>query len=308
MTKLCFSSALLLTSFLVPMSAVAAPPVGGYPVIYAFGDSISDDGNDYARSKQTQPVSPPYWQGRYTNGPVWVDDMAAALSLIDPSPGLLGGNDYANGGAYTGVTPLHTLSGGVDLPGQLTQFKKNVPKPNKNALYLLDIGADDVRLVVADYNHNPPAVLADIQDAVNNEVTFVQNLAIRGAQHIAILNVPNIGSAPSYSGSNSGVATMLSSTYNQELVQGLQPVIAQYGLNVEIVDIFTLNNTIIANPSAYGFTNVTTPVWTGSFNNPTSGTLNATGAAQNLYLFFDGEHCTAPGHQDIANLALSNLP
>jgi outer membrane lipase/esterase len=101
---------------------------------------------------------------------------------------------------------------------------------------------------------------------------------------------------------------MLASTYNQELVQGLQPVIAQYGLSVEIVDVFTLNNTIIANPSAYGFTNVTTPVWTGSFNNSTSGTLNATGAAQNLYFFFDGEHCTAPGHQDIANLALSNLP
>ena len=51
-----------------------------------------------------------------------------------------------------------------------------------------------------------------------------------------------------------------------------------------------------ANPAAYGFTNVTQPVWNGNLTDSHSGTLAATGAAQNGYLFADDLHSTAAGH------------
>jgi phospholipase/lecithinase/hemolysin len=52
---------------------------------------------------------------------------------------------------------------------------------------------------------------------------------------------------------------------------------------------------------------VTTPVWTGDFENPFSGHFNATGAAQDKYLFFDHLHPTETGHLALASLALAAL-
>jgi phospholipase/lecithinase/hemolysin len=63
----------------------------------------------------------------------------------------------------------------------------------------------------------------------------------------------------------------------------------------------------MADPSAFGFTNVTQPVWTGGYDDPASGTLNAAGAAQDGYLFFDGLHPTAAGHQFLATAAHASL-
>ena len=75
-----------------------------------------------------------------------------------------------------------------------------------------------------------------------------------------------------------------------------------------LVDAFGLIDNAVAHPAAYGLTNVTTPVWTGNFENPFSGHLNATGhAAQDKYLFFDSLHPTETGHLALASLALAAL-
>jgi phospholipase/lecithinase/hemolysin len=69
--------------------------------IIAFGDSLSDNGNIYALTYAAHqvtsympiiPMGPPYYEGRFTNGPVWVELLAKSLQvpLID----------YAYGGAW----------------------------------------------------------------------------------------------------------------------------------------------------------------------------------------------------------------
>ena len=59
----------------------------------------------------------------------------------------------------------------------------------------------------------------------------------------------------------------------------------------------------VADPAAYGLTNVTSPVWTGNYTSA-SGTLAATTpAAQDQYLFWDQLHPTETGHQAIADAA-----
>ena len=60
-------------------------------------------------------------------------------------------------------------------------------------------------------------------------------------------------------------------------------------------------------PAAYGFTNVTQPVWSGNLTDSHSGTLAATGAAQNGYLFFDDLHPTAAGHALLAAAVTQTL-
>ncbi len=50
--------------------------------IVMFGDSLSDTGKMYGKMRGYLPSSPPYYQGRFSNGPVWLE------RLTQPFPGL----------------------------------------------------------------------------------------------------------------------------------------------------------------------------------------------------------------------------
>ncbi len=66
----------------------------------------------------------------------------------------------------------------------------------------------------------------------------------------------------------------------------------------------------MADPAAYGFTDVTNPCFTGTATGgPASGTLcGATVAQQDTHLFWDDLHPTAAGHAGIAAAAETALP
>jgi phospholipase/lecithinase/hemolysin len=288
----------------------AAPPNtpashGGFSTIYAFGDSLSDAGNDYVASFGVLPSSPPYSDGRFSNGAVWVQDLAKSLGLPGLKPSLDGGRDFAYGGAEAGQENLHTVTP-IDLPSQLVQFLADDPHPSANALYTLSIGANDLLDAIPAYAHNPSGADADIAAAVNNESLFVQGLAADGARNFLILNVPDLGKTPEEAG-NAAVASQLSALYDADLEASLKSLVAKDHLSIHLVDTYALIDDGVANPAKYGLKNVTTPVWTGNYDNPFSGTLNAHGAAQNTYLFFDHLHPTAAGHAIVAHAALAAL-
>ena len=280
-------------------------PAQAFSTIYAFGDSLSDAGNDYIASFGVLPSSPPYSDGRFSNGAVWVQDLAKSLGLGEVRPSLAGGRDFAYGGAEAGNEPLHTVNP-IDLPSQLAQFLVDDPHPQANALYTLSIGANDLLDAIPAYAGDPSAAEADIQAAVNNEITFVAGLASDGARNFLILNVPDLGKTPEEVGTAT-VASQLSSLYDTELNASLQALVAQDHLSIHLVDTYALIDAGVADPAKYGLKNVTTPVWTGNYEDPFSGKLNAHGKAQNTYLFFDHLHPTAQGHLIVAAAAQAAL-
>lgn len=94
--------------------ATAAPFTG----LIVFGDSLSDSGNNALAFDNTTtapgatrtalPIpSPtfvptfPYPSARYSNGPVWIEQVASSLGL-SATPSLAGGTNYAFGGARSG--------------------------------------------------------------------------------------------------------------------------------------------------------------------------------------------------------------
>src|SRR5271165_2350348 len=123
--------------------AVAAPD---YSAIYSFGDSLSDVGNAfiYTSIPGNGPVqpAPPYFMGEFSNGPIWLQDLAPALGLAPLTPSFppFNGNDYAVGDASTGTTPIYTAGPG-DLPAQILAFEASHPGgAPSSALYTFSIG------------------------------------------------------------------------------------------------------------------------------------------------------------------------
>jgi phospholipase/lecithinase/hemolysin len=283
--------------------AVAPHSVGS---VYAFGDSLSDAGNISNVSLGQIPVAP-YSDGRFTNGSVWVQDLAQNLGLPAVSPSLTGGTDYAYGGAQTGSTMAHSANPS-DLPTQLSQFEHNTPAPAPNALYSVWAGSNDVFDIA---NSTLPAAQQSVAvaQAVSNEVQFINGLITHGAKDLVVLGVPDLGSTPYEQArpASQAASSTLSQQYNSELGTALQQIVAAGAANVDYVNTYALLDAAIANPSTYGLTNVTQPVWTGGLTAGSGGSLNATGAAQNGYLFFDNMHPTATGHLLLADAVTQSL-
>src|SRR6478735_2958703 len=77
-------------------TGVAERARGAYSQVVVFGDSLSDTGNV---NNQTFGISPgsAYYQGRFSNGPLWVEDLATSLGVAAPTYSRGGGRDYAFG-------------------------------------------------------------------------------------------------------------------------------------------------------------------------------------------------------------------
>nr|WP_321984842.1 DUF4214 domain-containing protein [uncultured Lichenicoccus sp.] len=304
-------------------------PLPSYSAIYAFGDSLSDAGNlsMLTAAVEPTPVSPPYAQEQYgllagtvfSNGPTWVQDLSVALGLGTLAPSLATGNDFAYGGAETGPTPQNASDPGVQaisLPAQLTQFQAKVSSPPANALYTISIGSNDLLDIIADTALTAQQQVTDVAAAVANEIGFVRQLVGDGARNLLVLGIPDLGKTPSVmDGQATGTGTPsaavdaeasgLASDYNSALSAQLAAIV---GLDAHVVDAYGLIDAAVADPAAYGLSNATTPVWSGSYTSAASGTLSSTNVAQqDQNLFWDHLHPTETGHQAIATAAEQDL-
>ncbi len=310
-----------------------SPALAAFSTIYAFGDSLSDAGNLSiltAATGASQPVSPPYYKQQYgpiggtvfSNGPTWVQELSIGLSLGTLAPSLAGGTDFAYGGAETGSTPQN---GGdlriqaISLPAQLGQFKTTVPNPSANALYTVSAGSNDLLGILANPGLTAQQQTADVNAAVANEIAFVQQLIANGAKSLLVLDVPDLSKTPDVtlglvngskapSAALAAEASQITSAYNTALSSQLAAIASAGTVRIQVADVSALLNTAIADPVAYGLTNVTSPVWSGNNTSASSGTLAVSGtAAQDQYLFWDAVHPTETGHQAIADLAEQQL-
>ncbi len=280
-----------------------------YSTLFAFGDSLSDAGNLYAADGGTAPVSP-YYAGHFSNGPTWVQDLSSMLGLGTLKPSLEGGHDFAFGGAQTGTTAIEGLSP-IDLPAQIAEYSVSHPTPVAGALYTLDIGANDIINALDDFAAGKISlggVNTVVTEAENNTVHAVDALYLLGARNLLFYEVPNLGLTPLFEGTSlQCLASGLAQSFDRTVLADVAPL-ERFGLKVFDLHTYALLGEIERDPAAFGFTNVTTPVWTGNFTSSASGTLASTNpCVQNQYLFWDHLHPTAAGHQLTADFAYDLL-
>jgi phospholipase/lecithinase/hemolysin len=277
---------------------------GSIDGIYAFGDSLSDVGNIYAATGGAAPAAP-YANGQFTNGNVWVQDLASDLGIAPLKPSLLGGTDYAYGTAESGVTPFNTSAANTDLigaTGQLAQFQATNVTADPNALYTIWIGSNDLSDILT--GQLPSQYGGDIGAVVGNIYSAVSTLAGMGARNFLILTVPDLGETPEVLAggpAESAGASFLSASFDTALTNGIPGLAAADSVNISLLNTYALLDTIVANPASYGFSNVTQPCLTGEVNY--AGGTPCANPSQ--YLFWDQLHPTAAGHEIVADEALA---
>jgi phospholipase/lecithinase/hemolysin len=300
--------------------------------IYAFGDSLSDAGNVSLATALfgEEPVSPPYNSQNYgvvsasefSNGPVWVQDLAGMLGLGQLTPSLIGGTDFAYGGAEAGNEPQNAgniTTQALSVPAQLEQFSLSVGHAAASALFTISVGGNDIFDILSNGSLTATQQAADVTAAVSNELSDIATMYGDGMRNIVVLNVPDLAFVPEVTeglanGSDTpstaldSLAGNLSASYDSQLASGLAALAANDGFSAHIVDTYSLIENAYNDPSAYGYTNVSTPVWSGSFTSASSGTLSSANVGvQNQSLFFDDFHPTETGHADIANIAAAQI-
>ena len=278
---------------------LALSPVAAhaYSAFYVFGDSLSDVGNVYAATGGAEPASP-YSNGQFSNGPIWAQDLSNSLGLGALKPSLTGGTDYAFGSATTS-NPSTESTAVPTLTQQLGMFLAAVGGiAPSSALYSVWIGGNDL-LNILDSGTTGPAALTEAQAAAQSAATDIGTLVTQGARNVLVPLVPDLGVTPAAIAADAGAAgTLLAQTYNAALEADIGGLGSVPGLDLTYLDTFSLIDEAVADPGAFGFTNVTAPCYVGPF---TGG--GSVCAEPNLYLFWDMDHPTAAAHAGIAAAA-----
>jgi phospholipase/lecithinase/hemolysin len=274
-------------ALLVPTWALAGPITN----IYVFGDSLSDGGNAFLRTGGLYPP-PPYAQ-RLSNGPVAVERLAVNLG-VTLAPSLAGGTNYAVGGAATGEVEIPGGGGattdnyatvaypsvapffvGTGMDKQVASFVAAPPPFDPlTSLFVVWGGPNDFFI-------NPSEATASA--AVSNLFAEILSLYAVGGRHFLVPNMSDLSLTPSGRSlpplEQLGLH-QLTVGFNGGLAGVLGALALFPGINHVQFDTSGFYNTVVANPAAFGFTNVT------------DACLSTPGCNPDEFLFWDGVHPT----------------
>jgi outer membrane lipase/esterase len=307
-----FPVVLLLASLLNEASA-------GYTNVFFFGDSLTDTGNVNELYKLITPKPPgfpavipgdPYDPGgRGSNGPLYADRLAEGLGF-DATASLRGGDNYAFGGART----RYERPFGPPFLGIKDQVNAFIAKPgsaDSHALYVVWGGANNLQDILlgrtTDLLGNP---IPSVTETLGDLASLIHDLYNEGARSFLVPNLPNLGLVPRVRELGplaQGQAQLLTMVFDAGLsttLDGLEGTLA--GIDIMKFDVSYAFNTILANPLAYGFLNVTDRCYTGDDVTFTGG--GTVCANPDTYLFWDGIHPTTRMHQILGDLMLAALP
>ncbi|GAA98112.1 uncharacterized protein L969DRAFT_93276 [Mixia osmundae IAM 14324] len=300
---------------------VANPGTGGasgYAHLLAFGASYCD--NAHLRTPNyTDLTSQPYWRGRWSNGPVWDEWLAA---LVGPQTGEIT-NATMDNRAYAGamIDDRITSAWVPDTRSQIAGYLSDLAGGNTTTAATLTDGTKSLITVWTGLNpiegiwnitgssqRGQAQGLAQINatvEALTDQLLSIATLATwTVAPDFVILSPPpsellpfaqNIAQYQAQSGSTAAtrlaVLQTLSDAYNVQLQSAMITVSDALGSRGKVYtfDVHTWFHNMVATPAAYNLT-VTN----------SSCLQQQCGTAASTYLFWDPRHPVATIHEALA--------
>lgn len=294
--------------------------------IVAFGDSITDTRNVFNFFDSLgipfpfQPVAPGFYDdGRFSNGPMWIEYFAEGLGLEAPTPvtelatispviPFYNGNtvgtsvNFAFGGASltTGNGPGDGEDGPFPTVEEAVGFfladrqLAGEPIDDDTLITFLNPGASDYR--------GDGDLLALVPEVVGTFVDIVEDLYANGARKFLISNLPGLNRLPESLGlppEAAGFLAAVTALHNTTLERSLAILQNELGdATFVTVDVFEAVEDIVADPQAFQFSEAVQPFFPDfvGLGNPAE------------FLWWDSaNHLTTTGHASVADLALEAL-
>lgn len=298
--------AAIAVSLLAGMPAAAGP----FSSVIVFGDSLIDSGNAQAAAAQLgeedpTPAALGYFEGRFSNGPTYVDLLSQqltgsglSLTFPYPSPGAPPPDGQNLNFGYGGAQAIQGVEPVPNVVEQVAAYAA-LPRPvDPEALYIINIGGNDLFQVIAEgFPSTTPEYLTSVSDRIADQVALLDQI---GARHILVTSAPPVQGVPRYNelpddqeAEVRAGARVIADQLDLLLVEVLNNLELEARLN--IFSYLDLYDAFVADPAAFGFpatvdiTNACLAVETPSPNIDCSN-----------YLFFDDVHPTAAAHAVIA--------
>ena len=289
-------------AFLLSAAQVWAMPYSG---LVAFGDSLSDAGGSPSAVLSIYKLlggncdpyhpCPPYYDGRYSNGPVAVEYLANSILPGGATPANF--QDFAVSGSTTGIGNYGDggsakVSGAYGLPGMYQQVALYLSggAADPNALYFVWGGANDFLTL------DSPVL------AAQNIAGYVGALAGAGAKNILVPNLPDLSLTPFVQ--SVGLQTQaqaFSTSFNAVLAMQLGNLSVLFpATDIIQFDTYSFLNDVVLNPAKYGLSN--------SQDACLPSLPGAPCANPDSYVFWDSFHPTTAADAVIASAFARSVP
>jgi outer membrane lipase/esterase len=268
-----------------------------YGRIVTFGDSLSDNGNLYNHPFSLgNPTSPPYFQGRFSNGPVWTELLGWTQVRYNGS--VTGSFNGAFGGSRTDNSVFHPPG----MRQQITNYLTAGGTFDGDDLVTIWGGANNIfqGLPTASIQADPFGYIAGVSVASAADMGFMINqVSDAGAGTILVANLPNLATTPQFAGGPAqNLAGHATNAFNAALfAQVSAQAAANPNSNVIFMDMNRAFNVLLSAPGRFGFTNASQSCLVGV----------VVCATPDSYVFWDGVHPTAAGHRLVASVATDYL-
>ena len=323
-------------NFNINLNVTCQPTPPRFDRLYVFGDSLSDNGNEFTGLNYVQEnldphieidaPSPPYFPGRESNGLVWTDYVAQDLGLtltpvlqlaegvpvIENEAGVyeitasFGGNtaDYGTNFAFSGARLANDDEDPGDLvtpsvASQVDLFLNDLATENLSASEhgLYVIQGGGNDYVSGEYN-DPTEPVASISEAITD-------LYNAGARYFLVPNLADLGNTPigsEFPEEDSQFLTDISNRHNDLLETTLRQLERDLpSISIESPDFRSLTLDVANDPAAFGLTNGTDAYLVGE-----NLDFSTTGDDPDDYFYWDYIHPTTVGQRLLADVALED--
>lgn len=276
--------------------------------IIVFGDSLSDNGNIYALTNYAIPKNPPYFQGRFSNGPVWIESLARSMGFNVEIKDQF--SVYAYAGAWGTDNPPSEEMALVNLAWEVSEYLGTEASQgiHPQSLIVLWIGSNDYLSgrYDADPEKSTSATVSSIQNSMEALIQY-------GAKHFLIVNLPDLGTTPKAYAQGAQFAarlSLLSRTHNQKLAAMLaKERILHPDVQILGFDLIPHFNDLLAHPEKYHLINLKDACYDGDYGSLDSSENKSYQLCNNPneYIYWDHVHPSKTIHDNLANIILGFL-
>lgn len=258
--------------------------------VILYADSLSDNGNVYKHSGF--PPSPPYWQGRFSNGPTWAEHVAKTISIPF--------SNYGYAGAPTNNDDVYSMYNGYVVPGFKQQVETIKTKATSKSLFIIEFGYNDLNAIlypgfynVINTNYTKKVIAQNVVDGVNAIIKKYK------ARKFLFMSVPPIEKWPYVPEAEKAKVDRLVRDYNALVKSELKKKVRHADL--KFFDLHAWISDQLAHPEKLGLSTTNGPCDWGLGN-----TTDICDDPEN-HFFFDSFHPEAKVHKALGGASVAKL-